>query len=140
MQLMKPILLALALLACTSLAPAQENKSINSAEAAVLNAELNWETALTKADVGALQNLYEMMPQDENISKSLEQEYNEYLSRPTTEEDTHPSPKDRFKLIAQIKCREIAPIDGQVWDLFKDKNALTIEMNDLLEARLKAMM
>ena len=59
MQLMKPILLALALLACTSLAPAQENKSINSAEAAVLNAELNWETALTKADVGALQNLYD---------------------------------------------------------------------------------
>ncbi|HVE59926.1 MAG TPA: M48 family metalloprotease [Pyrinomonadaceae bacterium] len=88
----------------------------------------------------ALQNLYEMMPQDENISKSLEQEYNEYLSRPTTEDDTHPSPKDRFKLIAQIKCRETAPIDGQVWDLFRDKNALTIEMNDLLEARLKAMM
>jgi Zn-dependent protease with chaperone function len=88
----------------------------------------------------ALQNLYEMMPQDENISKSLEQEYNEYLSRPTTEDDTHPSPKDRFKLIAQIKSRETAPIDGQVWDLFKDKNALTAEMNDLLEARLKAMM
>ena len=59
MQPMKPILLALALLACTSLAPAQETKSINSAEAAVLNAELSWETALTKADVGALQTLYD---------------------------------------------------------------------------------
>lgn len=88
----------------------------------------------------ALQNLYEMMPQDENISRSLEQEYNEYLSRPTTEDDTHPSPQDRFKLIAGIKCRETAPLDGQVWDLFKDRTALTTEMNNLLEARLKAMM
>ena len=88
----------------------------------------------------ALQNLYEIMPQDENISKSLEQEYNEYLSRPTTEDDTHPSPQDRFKLIASIKSKEALPIDGQVWDLFRDKNALTTEMNNLLESRLKAMM
>jgi Zn-dependent protease with chaperone function len=87
----------------------------------------------------ALQNLYEMMPQDENISKSLEEEYNKYLTRPTTEDDTHPGPQDRFKLIAQIKPKENAPIDGQVWDLFKDKAALTAEMNDLLEARLKAL-
>jgi len=88
----------------------------------------------------ALRNLYEMMPQDENVSQSLEQEFNEYLARPTTEDDTHPSPQDRFKLIAGIKSRETAPIEGLVWDLFKDKNALTTEMNDLLEQRLKAMM
>jgi Zn-dependent protease with chaperone function len=88
----------------------------------------------------ALQNLYELMPPDENISRSLEQEYHEYLARPTTEDDTHPSPNDRFRLIAPIKSREIAPLEGQVWDLFKDKNALTTEMNNLLEARLKAMM
>lgn len=59
MQLMKPILLAVALLACTSLASAQEYNGINSVEAAVLNAELSWEKALTNADTGALQNLYD---------------------------------------------------------------------------------
>jgi Zn-dependent protease with chaperone function len=89
----------------------------------------------------ALQNLYEMMPpENESISKSLEQEYNDHLTRQTTEDDTHPSPQDRFKLIAPIKSRENAPLEGQVWDLFTDKTALTTEMNNLLEARLKAMM
>jgi Zn-dependent protease with chaperone function len=88
----------------------------------------------------ALQNLYEMMPEGENINKSLEEEFNQYISRPTTEDDTHPSPNDRFKLIAQIKSKPTAPISGQVWDLFKDKNALTLEMNNLLESRLKEMM
>ena len=56
---MKPILLVLALLGFTFLASAQENKTVNSVEAAVLNAELRWEEALTNADVGALQNLYD---------------------------------------------------------------------------------
>lgn len=89
----------------------------------------------------ALANLYEMMPPEaENISRSLEQEYNEYLTRPTTEDDSHPSPNDRFKLINGIKSKEAAPRDGQVWDLFKDKAALTVEMNDLLQQRLRAMM
>jgi tetratricopeptide (TPR) repeat protein len=88
----------------------------------------------------ALQNLYEMMPPDENIGKNLEQEYNEYLSRPTTEDDTHPSPQDRFKLIASIRSKETEPLSGQVWNLFRDKDALTAEMNNLLEARLKAAM
>ncbi|HEY0461678.1 MAG TPA: M48 family metalloprotease [Pyrinomonadaceae bacterium] len=89
----------------------------------------------------ALQNLYEMMPpEEENISRSLEQEYNEILTRQTSEDDTHPSPNDRFKLIAGIKSKETAPRDGQVWDLFTDKAALTTEMNNLLEVRLKAMM
>jgi ketosteroid isomerase-like protein len=56
---MKPILLAVALLACTSLAQAQENKNINSVEAAVLSAEMSWEKALTNADASALQTLYD---------------------------------------------------------------------------------
>ena len=88
----------------------------------------------------ALQNLYEMSVESEGAKKSLEQEFNEQISRPTTEDDTHPSPQDRFKLIEQIKSKETAPISGQVWDLFKDKEALTSEMSALLESRLKAMM
>jgi ketosteroid isomerase-like protein len=59
MQLMKPILLAVALLGCTFLTSAQEKKTSNSVEAAVLNAEQRWEEALTKADAAALENLYD---------------------------------------------------------------------------------
>ncbi len=86
----------------------------------------------------ALQNLYEITVQDERVKKSLEQECSEVIARPTTEDDTHPSPEDRFKLASQIKSRETEPIGGMVWDLFKNKEALTLEMNALLEERLKA--
>ena len=88
----------------------------------------------------ALQNLYEMTEQNEDIKKDLEQMYNENIARPTTEDDTHPSPQDRFKWASQIKSRETAPISGMVWDLFKNREALTNEMNTLLESRIKAMM
>lgn len=88
----------------------------------------------------ALQNLYEMTGQNEEIKKDLEQMYNENIARPTTEDDTHPSPQDRFKLISRIKSKETAPISGQVWDLFKNREALTKEMNALLETRIKAVM
>ena len=86
-----------------------------------------------------LQNLYEIAVQDEGIQKDLEQQFNEYVARPTTEDDTHPSAADRFKLISRIKSKETAPIDGMVWDLFKDKAALTGEMNKLLEKLLRTM-
>lgn len=88
----------------------------------------------------ALQNLYEMTVQDEGAKKTLEQEFNEHIARPTTEDDTHPSPADRFKLASQIKPKETTPISGEVWDLFRNREALTQEMNNLLESRLKAMM
>lgn len=88
----------------------------------------------------ALQNLYEMTEQNEEIKKDLEQQYHENIARPTTEDDTHPSPQDRFKWANQITSRETAPIAGMVWDLFKNREALTLEMNSLLEKRLKAMM
>lgn len=88
----------------------------------------------------ALQNLYEMTEQNEEIKKDLEQMYNENIARPTTEDDTHPSPNDRFKWASQIKSRETAPISGMVWDLFKNRETLTNEMNTLLESRIKAMM
>ena len=88
----------------------------------------------------ALQNLYEMTEDNEEIKNDLEQQYNENFARPTTEDDTHPSPQDRFQWASQIKSRETAPISGMVWDLFPDREALTAEMNTLLEKRIKAMM
>ena len=88
----------------------------------------------------ALQNLYEMTEQNEEIKQDLEQMYNENSARTTTEDDTHPSPQDRFKWASQINSRETAPISGMVWDLFVNRETLTNEMNALLESRIKAMM
>jgi hypothetical protein len=81
-----------------------------------------------------LQNLYEMTEQDESVRKNLEQEFNEAINSLTTEDDTHPSPQDRFKLANQIKSKETLPINGMVWDLFKDRESVTKEMNQMLEA------
>jgi Zn-dependent protease with chaperone function len=82
----------------------------------------------------SLQNLYEMTEQDETVRKNLEQEFNEAINSLTTEDDTHPSPQDRFKLANQIKSKETLPINGMVWDLFKDRESVTKEMNQMLEA------
>ncbi len=88
----------------------------------------------------AMQNLYEMNVQDEQIKGNLQKQSDEIINRPTTEDDTHPSPHDRFKLAARITSRECAPISGQVWELFTDRAALTKEMNDLLEKRIRSAM
>lgn len=88
----------------------------------------------------AMQNLYELRVQDERIKDDLEKQSDEIINRPTTEDDTHPSPQDRFKLAARITSRECAPISGEVWDLFTDRAALTKEMNDLLERQIRASM
>ncbi|HEV7643539.1 MAG TPA: M48 family metalloprotease [Pyrinomonadaceae bacterium] len=85
-----------------------------------------------------IQNLYELSAQDDDVKKNLEEEMNKFLTRPTTEDDTHPSPQDRFRLTSGVKARETAPLTGMVWDLFKDRGALTNEMNDLLEKAVRA--
>lgn len=87
----------------------------------------------------AMQNLYNLTIDDESIKKDLKQKFDEYISRQTTEDDTHPSPQDRFKLIEQIKSKGNEPITGEVWDLFKDKESLTTEMNRKVEDRIKMM-
>ena len=88
----------------------------------------------------ALQNLYEMSVSDEQIKGNLQKQSDEIINRPTTEDDTHPSPSDRFKLANRITSRECAPISGQVWELFTDRTALTKEMNELLEKQIRSAM
>lgn len=86
----------------------------------------------------ALQNLYEMSEQDEHIKGDLHKQSREIINRPTTEDDTHPSPHDRFTLAYRIKSRKCELISGQVWDLFSDRAALTKEMNAVLEKAIRA--
>ncbi|HSQ24036.1 MAG TPA: hypothetical protein VLN44_06490, partial [Pyrinomonadaceae bacterium] len=78
----------------------------------------------------ALQNLYELPLTDNPEAKEAAQRV---INRETSEDDTHPSPCDRFRFTRKITSQSEPPISGMVWDLFKDKAGLTKEMTAMLE-------
>ena len=83
----------------------------------------------------ALQNLYELRV-DQN--PDLQQEIEELLNRETSEDDTHPSPNDRFRLTRKIAAANELPATGMVWDLFKNREALTNEMTSLIQSEVQS--
>jgi len=83
----------------------------------------------------ALQNLYELRG-DQN--PDLQQEIDELLNRETSQDDTHPSPNDRFRLTRKIAGANELPATGMVWDLFKNREALTDEMTSLIQSQVQA--
>jgi len=81
----------------------------------------------------ALQNLYELSTiADPNIKRRAK----ETLNRQTSEDDTHPSPNDRFRLTRKIVLQSEPSISGMVWDLFKDRAALTKEMTEMVQTSI----
>lgn len=80
-----------------------------------------------------LQNLYELPIVS---GPDLEEEIEESLKRKTSEDDTHPSPDDRFRFTKTIDSLEAPSVSGKVWDLFKDQQALTREMTSLVQCEL----
>ena len=95
------------------------------------------EVGAALADNRPMKNLYELKVEDDMTKNDVALEFKEYLSSSTTEEDTHPSPKDRFKLIENIKSKDTPAIEGKVWDLFANREELTKEMNSMLEESLR---
>jgi hypothetical protein len=83
----------------------------------------------------ALQNLYELRL-DQN--PDLEKEMDESLNRETSEDDTHPSPTDRFRLTRKIAGANELPATGMVWDLFKNREGLTNEMTSLIQSEVQS--
>jgi len=83
----------------------------------------------------ALQNIYF---QPSTTTPGMEQEIEEALARPTTEDDTHPGPLDRFRLLRGLTSPHAAPGSGMVWDLFDNRDALTAEMTNTIDAHMKA--
>jgi Zn-dependent protease with chaperone function len=81
----------------------------------------------------ALQNLYELQPTE---NPDLDEEIKQVLGRKTSEDDTHPSPTDRFRFTSRIVTADEQPVSGKVWDLFKDKAALTSEMTSMIQYEL----
>ena len=68
----------------------------------------------------------------------VEEKINEAINRPTSEDDTHPSPIDRFKLAQRVKCDSRPDSSSMVWDLFVDKDGLTNEMSALISRYVAA--
>jgi hypothetical protein len=66
----------------------------------------------------------------------IEAESERALNRETSEDDTHPSPRDRFRFTGRIVSQSEPSITGMVWDLFKNKEALTSEMTSLLQTQV----
>jgi hypothetical protein len=82
-----------------------------------------------------LQNLYELRSDQ---SSNLADEIEESLNRKTSEDDTHPSPNERFRLTRRIGGVHEVPATGTVWDLFKNREALTNEMTSMIQSEVSS--
>jgi Zn-dependent protease with chaperone function len=92
-----------------------------------------WEMSNAARESRALQNLYEVKTVGENIDEKIR----EAINRPSTEDDTHPAPAERFRLAKRIVSSESPSAEGMVWDLFNDKDGLTYEMSQLIERLIR---
>lgn len=66
-----------------------------------------------------------------------EKDYDTAINRPTTADDTHPGPVERFRLIAPIPTPANPPLNGLVWDLFQNPQQLIDEMMATVEKNLE---
>ncbi len=81
----------------------------------------------------AIANLYHLPSVKGTQHESeIELQVQDIITRQTTEDDTHPSPIDRFRLAAKITTRGLLPANGMVWDLFASRENLTEEMSRLI--------
>jgi Zn-dependent protease with chaperone function len=85
-----------------------------------------------------LKNLYQLQVSPGGFDQQMiENQINDIITRPTTEDDTHPSPIDRFRLAERIVCDTLPPPNAMVWDLFASRESLTDEMSKLIDERVK---
>lgn len=85
-----------------------------------------------------LKNLYQLQVSPEAFDQQMiENQINDIITRQTTEDDTHPSPIDRFRLAQRIVCNNIPSSNAMVWDLFASRESLTAEMSKLIDGRVK---
>lgn len=95
-----------------------------------------WEITNANKARRAVQNLYELKAMEE---QKIEEKIKAAINRPTSEDDTHPSPAERFRLARRVTCNnELAPA-GMVWDLFTNRAAVTDEMSSLINKQAKAV-
>ncbi len=83
----------------------------------------------------ALQNIYALEPRQE---KAIDQEIESVLNRETSEDDTHPSPFERFRLVKRVDSSKQSARSGSVWELFSDRDTITQEMSSQIERMVQS--
>ncbi len=86
----------------------------------------------------SLVNLYKLEVSTSDTERLVEEQFQEAINQPTTEDDTHPSPHERFALAQKIVCANPTKVTGQVWDLFANQEALTEEMSQWVGNQVSA--
>lgn len=99
-------------------------------------------TAEVNAAVAArrsLKNLYTLQVQETDLEgdSTIQDAVQKALNCTTTDDDTHPAPADRFRLAEKVQCKTPLPVHGTVWDLFHEREALTREMNGIIEEQVR---
>jgi len=82
-------------------------------------------------------NLYALPPLPTLSSMEVEKRIAEAISRPTTEDDTHPGPSDRFRLVRDVSGNGVQVDSTPVWDLFGARQQLTTEMTSAVARRIE---
>ena len=106
----------------------------------VIRATIEFDAAATAEIRDALstqrpcRNLYTLVP---HRSDDLEHRVQDAIERATTEDDTHPGPLERFRLISALPQKSDADEAGLLWDLFADREGLTKEMTSAIEENVR---
>jgi Zn-dependent protease with chaperone function len=93
-----------------------------------------WEITNANNARRAVSNLYELKPSEK---EGIEEKIREVMNRTTSEDDTHPSPVERFRLARRVTCNNNSAPTGMVWDLFTNRTAITDEMSLLISKQVE---
>lgn len=85
-----------------------------------------------------LVNVYDLKIESETDKTAVDSEAQEIINAKTTDDDTHPAPADRFRFANRVTAEKSEPIDGEVWDLINEREKLTAEMSEMLQANVTA--
>jgi len=103
----------------------------------------HWRLGAAAAEIAerelAVRNLYRYEPEAEPPEEELEEAIAKILDAPTTEDDSHPSPRDRFAFVRglglpEVECAE----EGTAWELLEGREELEVLMTERL--RLSGVM
>ena len=94
----------------------------------------NDEIETSKKENRMFSNLYELTS---NSTYIYDEELKKELNRATTEDDTHPSPVDRFRYVSRINTPNIPEDSSLVKEFFTDWEGITLEMTKLVEELVK---
>jgi Zn-dependent protease with chaperone function len=92
-----------------------------------------WELTSDAKQSRALQNLYDL----KTVGENLDEKIREAINRPSSEDDTHPAPIERFRLARRMASDASLSAEGTVWELFTDRVALTNEMSQTIERMVR---